>query len=89
MKTTPWFFILDPLNSSNVYVMPRDGNLRRRRRNTWQTILTGITQVGSPPHAVTIHHSAVCATDSNLLLCVGGNEVVRSTDRGKTWTSVQ
>jgi photosystem II stability/assembly factor-like uncharacterized protein len=84
------FFIVDPLNSSNVYVTPWDGNLRRSTDggSTWQTILTGITQVGSPPHAVTVHHLAICPTDSNLLLCVGGNEVFRSTDQGNTWTSV-
>jgi photosystem II stability/assembly factor-like uncharacterized protein len=84
------FFIVDPLNSRNVYVTPWDGNLRRSTDGgtTWQTVLTGITQTGSPPHAVTVHHLAVCPTDSNLLLCVGGNEVFRSTDQGNTWTSV-
>jgi photosystem II stability/assembly factor-like uncharacterized protein len=84
------FFIVDPLNSSNVYVTPWDGNLRRSTDggSTWQTILTGITQVGSPPHPVTIHHLAVCPTVSNLLLCVGGNEIFRSTDQGNNWTSV-
>jgi photosystem II stability/assembly factor-like uncharacterized protein len=84
------FFIVDPLNSRNVYVTPWDGNLRRSTDGgtSWQTILTGITQTGTPPQAVTVHHLAVCPTDSNLLLCVGGNEVFRSTDQGNTWTSV-
>ena len=84
------FFIVDPLNGHNVYVTPWDGNLRRSTDGgaTWQTILTGITQTGTPRHAVTVHHLAVCPTDLSLLLCVGGNEVFRSTDQGNTWTSV-
>jgi photosystem II stability/assembly factor-like uncharacterized protein len=84
------FFIVDPLNSGNVYVTPSSDNLRRSTDGgtTWQTILTGITQIGTPPHAVTVNHLAICPTDSNLLLCVGGNEVFRSTDQGNSWTSV-
>ena len=42
------FFIVDPLNSSNVYVTPWSDNLRRSTDGgtTWQTIVTGITQTG-------------------------------------------
>jgi photosystem II stability/assembly factor-like uncharacterized protein len=84
------FFIVDPRNSNNVYVTPWSGNLRRSIDGGahWTTILDGITQVGMPPAAVTVHHVAVCPSDSNLLLCVGGNEVFRSTDQGNDWASV-
>jgi photosystem II stability/assembly factor-like uncharacterized protein len=84
------FFIVDPSNSDNVYVTPWSDNLRRSTDggNNWTTILNGITQTGAPPHAVTVHHLAVNPNDSNLLLCVGGNEVFRSTDQGNTWASV-
>jgi photosystem II stability/assembly factor-like uncharacterized protein len=84
------YFIVDPSNSNNVYVTPWDGNLRRSTDggSHWTTILNGITQIGMPPHAVTVHHVAVCPSDSNLLLCVGGNEVFRSTDQGNNWASV-
>ena len=84
------YFIVDPSNSNNVYVTPWDGNLRRSTNggSQWTTIVNGITQIGMPPHAVTVHHVAVCPSDSNLLLCVGGNEVFRSTDQGNNWASV-
>jgi len=84
------FFIVDPNNGNNVYVTPWDGNLRRSTDggNHWQTILAGVTQTGTPPVAVTVHHLAVCPGNSSLLLCAGGGEVFRSTDQGNSWTSV-
>jgi photosystem II stability/assembly factor-like uncharacterized protein len=84
------FFIVDPSDSNIVYVTPWSGNLRRSTDggSQWTTILNGITQLGTPPAAVTIHHLAVCPNDSNLLLCVGGNEVFLSTDQGDNWSSV-
>jgi len=77
-------------NGNNVYVTPWDGNLRRSTDggNHWQTILAGVTQTGTPPVAVTVHHLAVCPGNSSLLLCAGGGEVFRSTDQGNSWTSV-
>ena len=84
------FFIVDPNNSNNVYATPWSGNLRRSTNGgtQWTTILTGITQTGDPPKALTVQHIAVCPTDSNLLVCCAGSEVFRSTDQGTNWSSV-
>jgi photosystem II stability/assembly factor-like uncharacterized protein len=86
------FFIVDPRNSNSIYISPWIAERKLRRStdggNTWTTIVTGITKTGSPPVTVTVRDLAVCPTDSNLLLCVGGNEVFRSTDQGDNWASV-
>ncbi|HKW02139.1 MAG TPA: hypothetical protein VJN96_20120 [Vicinamibacterales bacterium] len=79
------FFIVDPNNSSNIYVTPWSANLRRSTNGgvSWTTILTGL---GSP--AIGVAHLAVKTGDSNLLLCCGASQVFRSTNKGTNWTSV-
>jgi hypothetical protein len=79
------FFIVDPNNSSNVYVTPWSSNVRRSTDGavTWTTILNGL---GAP--APTVGHLAVRPGDSAALLCTAGANVFRSTNQGNNWSSV-
>ena len=83
-------FVVDPRNHQNLYCTPWSTNLRRSTDGGagWTTILTGITQSGTPPVAATVVSLAVNLNDSRMLLCAAGNEVFRSTDRGANWSSV-
>ena len=80
------FFIVDPNNSNNIYTTPWSGNLLRSTGGgtpgTWVSILNGL------PAGMGVGHLAVKPGDSNSLLCLGGNQVFRSTDQGNNWTSV-
>jgi len=80
------FFIVDPNNSNNIYTTPWSGNLLRSTAGgvpgSWTSILTGL------PAGMGVGHIAIKPGDSNSLLCVGSNQVFRSTDQGNNWVSV-
>ena len=80
------FFIVDPNNSNNIYTTPWSGNLLRSTAGgvpgSWTSILTGL------PAGMGVGDIAIKPGDSNSLLCVGSNQVFRSTDQGNNWVSV-
>jgi photosystem II stability/assembly factor-like uncharacterized protein len=77
------FFIVDPNNEQNIYVTPWSTNLRRSTNggSSWTTIVTGLA--GTTPRDLDVRPGT-----SSMLLCVGGNQVFRSTDQGSNWSSV-